>query len=63
MAALSPRTNYHIGKLKEKAEARKEKVETELIQLNIQLSMYEAVLNGGASLDPFLEPKITQNNR
>lgn len=63
MAALSSRTNYHVGELKKKAEARKEKVETELIQLNIQLSMYEAVLNGGASLDPFLEHRIMQDNR
>ena len=52
---VSGKMEHEIRILLEKAEKRQEKIMEELTQLQIQITMYKAVLNGGASLDPWIK--------
>lgn len=63
MADLPPKINYHVTELLKKACAREEKIKLELAQLTIQITIYEKLLNGESTLDPFLEEKIRQDMR
>lgn len=57
------RVAYQLRQMIEKAEARKAKIETELLQINVNLILWENQLNGGASLDHWLESRVTENMR